>query len=86
MGGQQEGGFTNMNGCHALRLRFPKLALEEEEALAALFKSMEKLRWEGLLAHSFKGSLRSLRRSPVKVGSATSLPSDEASQDLQFFQ
>lgn len=36
-----------MNGCHALRLSFPKLALEEEEALAALFKSMEKLRWEG---------------------------------------
>lgn len=45
---QQEGGFTNMNGCHALRLSFLKLALEEEEALAALFKSMEGLRWEGL--------------------------------------
>lgn len=44
MGAQLEGGFTNMNGCHALRLSFPKLALEGEEALAALFKSTERLR------------------------------------------
>lgn len=85
MGAQQEGGFTTVNSCHALRLSFPKLAPEKEEALAALFKSMEGLRWEDLLAHSFKGSLRSLRRSQVKVGSAASLPSGEAPQSLQFF-
>lgn len=85
MGAQQEGGFTTVNGCHALRLSFPKLALEEEEALAALFKSMERLRWVALLAHSFKGSFRPLRRSQVKVGSAASLCSGEAPQIVQFF-
>lgn len=44
MGALQVGGFTTVNGCHALRLSFPKLALEEEEALAALFNLMEGLR------------------------------------------
>lgn len=36
MGAQQGGGFAAVNGCHALRLGFPKLALEGEEVLAAL--------------------------------------------------
>lgn len=36
MGAQQGVEFVAVNSCHALRLSFPKLALEEEEVLAAL--------------------------------------------------
>lgn len=83
MGAHQGEGFATVNGCHAPRLSFPKLALEEEEALAALLNRTEGLRWEGPLAQGFKGSLMSLRGREAEVGSAASLPPGKASQRLQ---
>lgn len=63
MGAQRGEGFAAVNGCHAPRLGFPKLALEEEEVLAALLNLTEGLRWEGL---------------PDRASRAASGPSGEA--------